>query len=1400
MEVSLTSSEADRLNALGKYNVLDTAPEAAFDEISRLAARICGTPIALISLIDNTRQWFKSKVGCEALELSCDISFCAHTIQQPGLFVIQDVFTDERLATNPLVMSALNIRFYAGMPLITSEGYTLGTLCVMDRVPRELNFEQEEALQVLSRQVVAQLELKRSLVERQRLEEALQKANQETELRVEERTIELRNAFERSQGEIVKYQRLEMQLRHREQELADFLENGVIGLHRVGADGSILWANQAELDLLGYSREEYIGQHIANFHADQEVIDDILQKLTAKETLSDYKARLLCKDGSIRYVLIDSNVFWEDGQFIHTRCFTRDITKRKQAEEALRVRERQQAVVAQLGQCVLADVDLSTLMNEAVVCVAQSLEVEYSKVLELLPDGNALLLKAGVGWQAGLVGQGTVGAGTNSQAGYTLLSREPVIVEDLRTEKRFSGPRLLHEHGVVSGLSITIQGQNRPFGVLGVHTTRRRTFTEDDINFLQSVANILATAIERKQAEELRLERARLAALEADIGIALTRSNALSDILQQCVQALVKHLDAALARIWTLNAEENVLKLQASAGMYTHINGSHSQVPVGQFKIGLIAQSRQPHLTNNVIGDHCVHDQEWAAREGIVAFAGYPLVVEEQVVGVMAIFARHLLPKNTLKSIASVANGLALGIQRKRGEEALRESETRLQAILDSSTAVIYLIDAKNRYILVNRQYKELFHTTQAQIAGQSLYENWPQDIADKFAVNNQRVLETGNALEFEEVVPQDDGLHTYLTIKVPVCDASGTPYAVCGVSTDITERKQAEQALQKAHEQLEIRVQERTAELMKINEELEAEIKERKRIEEVLRHRKQEFKALVEHAPDIIARFSAELRYVYINPAIEPATGISPSTFIGKTNAELEMPSDLCQIWEQKLRQVFETKQGLVFEFSFHTSTETNYYQTRYVPEFASDGSVEFVLSIARNITALKQAEEKLIHDALHDALTGLPNRTLFMDRLECALKHIKRRADYSVAVLFLDLDRFKLVNDSLGHTIGDQLLVALADRLKKCLRSGDTVARLGGDEFTILLDDIKGMGDITYVVDRIHKDLTLPFNLSGYEVFTTASIGIALTTNSYELPEEILRDADTAMYRAKALGKARAEVFGKDMHTLAVARLQLEIDLRRAIERQEFRLHYQPIIFLETGKIQGFEALVRWQHPDRGFIHPAEFIPVAEETGLIVPIGQWVLREACRQMHIWQEQSSNNFSLTISVNLSRKQFAQPNLVEQIKQILQETKLDPRNLSLEITESIVMENAEAATSMLLHLVALGMQLHMDDFGTGYSSLSYLHRFPINTLKIDRSFISRIGNDAENLEIVQAIVTLAHNLGMKVTAEGVETAEQLAQLRVLKCEYVQGYLFSKPVNSEMAKALIAKESLNLLQA
>ncbi|MBV8882539.1 MAG: EAL domain-containing protein [Chroococcidiopsidaceae cyanobacterium CP_BM_RX_35] len=448
--------------------------------------------------------------------------------------------------------------------------------------------------------------------------------------------------------------------------------------------------------------------------------------------------------------------------------------------------------------------------------------------------------------------------------------------------------------------------------------------------------------------------------------------------------------------------------------------------------------------------------------------------------------------------------------------------------------------------------------------------------------------------------------------------------------------------------------------------------------------------------------------------------------------------------------------------------------------------------LLLKQEIGDRQRAEEQLTYGAFHDALTGLPNRALFVERLRQAVELKKWYEGYLFAVLFLDLDRFKVVNDSLGHMAGDQLLLAIASRIKACLRAEDIVARIGGDEFTILLEGIQDVSEAKSVANRIQEQLKLPFILSGNEVFTSASIGIALSVTDYDRPEQILRDADMAMYKAKMRGKARHEVFDITMHSSAIARLQVETDLRRAIERQEFRLHYQPIVSLDSGTINGFEALVRWQHPERGLVSPAEFIPMAEETGLIVPLGWWVIHEACHQMHVWQAQFLSDAPLSISINISGRQFSQLDLSDRIEQILQEFSLDPRTLKLELTESAIVENVESANLMLAQLRKLGIQLCMDDFGTGYSSLSYLHRFPIDMLKIDRSFVSRMSLDNENSEIVRTIVTLAHNLGMNMTAEGVETAEQLALLKELKCEYGQGYFFSKPINSEAATALIPK--------
>ncbi|HEY8188522.1 MAG TPA: EAL domain-containing protein [Pyrinomonadaceae bacterium] len=447
----------------------------------------------------------------------------------------------------------------------------------------------------------------------------------------------------------------------------------------------------------------------------------------------------------------------------------------------------------------------------------------------------------------------------------------------------------------------------------------------------------------------------------------------------------------------------------------------------------------------------------------------------------------------------------------------------------------------------------------------------------------------------------------------------------------------------------------------------------------------------------------------------------------------------------------------------------------------------------------ALEESKEHFRHAAFHDALTGLPNRSLLIDHLRLAIKRAKLNRGHLFAVLFIDLDRFKNINDSLGHNTGDQLLVAIAARIGECLRPTDTIARLGGDEFAILLDGLEQWTMATGVADRIQNELLRPFSLNGHEVYTTASIGIRLSVDGYEDAENMLRDADTAMYRAKGNGKARHELFNNTMHARAVALLKLENDLRRAIERQEFCVLYQPIVSLETETLVGFEALVRWDHPERGTVLPDEFIALAEETGLITEIGDWVLREACTQLHAWHLATGRE-SLTMSVNLSGKQLTQTDLIEQIEKTLHETEINPKRLRLEITESVVMENAELATSTLVQLRKLGVNLSIDDFGTGYSSLSYLHRFPVNTLKIDRSFIGRMSEGDENSEIVRTICTLATNLGMEVVAEGVETRAQLELLQSLRCQYGQGFLFSKAVNAEEAMALVleAQSDINSL--
>lgn len=625
-------------------------------------------------------------------------------------------------------------------------------------------------------------------------------------------------------------------------------------------------------------------------------------------------------------------------------------------------------------------------------------------------------------------------------------------------------------------------------------------------------------------------------------------------------------------------------------------------------------------------------------------------------------------------------------------------------------------------------------------------------------------------------------------------------------------------------------------------------DISARKQAEEALRRSEQRFRSLIENATDITIILDGEGIFRYVSPSVKRILGYLPHRTIGRSVFETVHPDDTALITDtlKKAIQNPKTSQSAV-EYRVRHRNGSWCFLEAVATNLLHDSAVEGIVINCHNITKRKLAEAQLLHDAFHDGLTGLPNRALFVDRLEHALSLKKRRKDYLFAVLFLDLDRFKVVNDSLGHAIGDQLLVAIARRLEICLRNGDTVARLGGDEFVILLEDIQGINEATTIANRLQKKITSPMLLDGHEVFITASIGIAMSSLEYLEPTNLLRDADTAMYRAKGLGRSRYEVFNSSMHAHALQLLQLENDLRRAAESirdrpreddeleeqfggsktsedstirelgaksfqsplpplspsPQFIIHYQPIVSIATNTITSFEALVRWQHPERGLVSPIEFIPIAEETGLIVPLGRWVLRTACHQIRQWQQLFPCNPPLSVSVNLSVKQFSQPDLIEYIDQVLEESHLDGSSLKLEITESVLIENSESVTAMLVELRTRNIHLCIDDFGTGYSSLSYLHRFPTNTLKIDRSFVSRMGvkfdiskGEIDPTEIVRSIVTLSHNLGMDVVAEGVEEASQLNLLKGLKCEYAQGYFFSKPIDSQTAAVLIQQQQEN----
>jgi diguanylate cyclase (GGDEF)-like protein/PAS domain S-box-containing protein len=699
---------------------------------------------------------------------------------------------------------------------------------------------------------------------------------------------------------------------------------------------------------------------------------------------------------------------------------------------------------------------------------------------------------------------------------------------------------------------------------------------------------------------------------------------------------------------------------------------------------------------------------------------------------------------------ATLSAWLAVMEARVKERDAVERERHVVRALMDHFPGNIYFKDRASRFTLTNRAFNEYVGRNDPEVVGKSDFDIFAPEHASQAYEDEQQIIQTGRPLlNIEEKETWPDGRVTWVsTSKAPLRDAAGRIVGTFGISIDISDRKRAEDALRQSEER---------------------------------------YALAVRGANDGIWDWDLRTGRVYYSPRwkamlgwTEEGIGSSPSEWFDRVHGD-----DL-----QRVRAKVEA--ALAGKAS-HFEDE---YRIRH-----SDGSYRWVLGRGFAVRTgdgvayrMAGAQTDVTDRRAYDPLTGLPNRALFVERLEGALGRARRRRGYLFAILFLDLDRFKMINDSLGHLAGDRLLTVLSKRLLACIRPGDVIGRFGGDEFAILLDNIADAEQGTRIAERILAAVGEAIDLDGHEAALSGSIGIAFSSTGYEKAEDLLRDADTAMYRAKGSGRARFEVFDEAMRARVMGLLQLENDLRRALDRGELRLHYQPIISLKDGALVGFEALVRWHHPQRGLVFPAEFIPVAEDAGLIVPIGEWVLREACRQLRAWQDRTALPAPITMSVNCSARQFARSDFPERFERILMETGVDPSLLNLEITESILMEGSDAVTRLFNRLKEIGVELHLDDFGTGYSSLSYLHRFPLDTLKIDRTFVAKLDGSDDAAEdgpaFVKSIVALARSRRMGVIAEGIETAAQVAHLRGLGCEIGQGFFFCEAVDAEAAAGLI----------